>query len=171
MTSTITITHRLIRSFAPRIAGVLALGFISFAAAPVSAATDDDVRAFMDGYLKTFDTGHAAEIVSLYDAPLYMLAPNGDIRIYETSKDIRLTVKKWKKSMIGGGFDHTEWGVVNVRSLSDSTAIASTTFDRYSSKGKVYQRGGATYSLRKQDGAWKVFMIHIHTPENVLSFN
>ena len=100
-----------------------------------------------------------------------MLAPNGDLRAYDTPKDIRLTIKKWKRYMIHSGFEDSRWVALNVNRLTDGTAIASTAFERVNSRGQVYQRGGATYTLRKKDGKWVITLIHIHDPEAVLSLD
>ncbi len=141
-------------------------------ALPVRADADDpDVTAFMRNYLETFDHGHAREIVSHYDAPLFMLAPNGDLRTYETPRDIRLTIKKWKRYMLHSGFENSRWVALNVNRLTDGTAIASTAFERLNSRGQVYQQAGATYTLRKRDGKWVIMLIHIHGPEAVLALD
>lgn len=136
-----------------------------------AARAGSDVESFMRAYLGDFDNGHARDIAAHYNTPLYMLAPNGDLRVYETPKDIRLTVKKWKRYMIKGGFDHSEWVKLNVKAVTEGTALASTAFNRVDSRGQVFQRGGATYTLRKQDGEWKIFLIHIHGPDDVLSLD
>ncbi|MCY4003893.1 MAG: hypothetical protein OXF33_09345 [Rhodospirillales bacterium] len=141
-------------------------------ALPVQGATGDaEIDTFMRNYLETFDHGHAWEIVPLYDAPLFMLAPNGDLRAYETPKDIRLTIKKWKRYMFHGGFEDSRWVALNVKRLTEGTAIASTAFERLNSRGQVYQRGGATYTLRKKDGNWVITLIHIHDPDAVMSID
>ncbi len=133
------------------------------------AAGDAEIDTFMRNYLETFDHGHVREIVAHYDAPLLMLAPNGDLRAYETPKDIRLTIKKWKRYMFHGGFEDSRWVALNVKRLTDGTAIASTAFERLNSRGQVYQRAGATYTLRKKDGKWVIMLIHIHDPDAVIS--
>ncbi len=135
------------------------------------APGDPEIDSFMRNYLDTFDHGHARDIVAHYDAPLFMLAPNGDLRAYDTPKDIRLTIKKWKRYMIHSGFEDSRWVALNVNRLTDGTAIASTAFERVNSRGQVYQRGGATYTLRKKDGKWVITLIHIHDPEAVLSLD
>ena len=138
---------------------------------PASAAdTEQEVREFMNQYLDTFDNGYGREIIAHYDAPLMMLAPNGDLRTFKTEKDIRMTVKKWKMHMIRAGISRTEWVELNIKALSENTALASTVFDRYSTSGAVFQHAGATYSLRKTDGKWKIFLIQIHDPAAVIAF-
>ncbi|MEM7254835.1 MAG: DUF4440 domain-containing protein [Pseudomonadota bacterium] len=134
-------------------------------------STEEAVRAFMNTYLETFDSGHANQITAQYTAPMMMLAPNGDVRTYETQKNIRRTVKKWKRYLNHNGYDRSEWVSLNVRALSDDTAVASTVFDRYDTSGNVFQRGAATYTLRREDDQWKIWLIHIHNPDRVLAFN
>ena len=155
--------------FASRVA--IAATWVMLALPAQGATGDAEIDTFMRNYLETFDHGHAWEIVAHYDAPLLMLAPNGDLRAYETPKDIRLTIKKWKRYMIHGGFEDSRWVALNVKRLTDGTAIASTAFERLNSRGQVYQRAGATYTLRKKDGKWVIMLIHIHDPDAVMSFD
>ena len=73
--------------------------------------------------------------------------------------------------MFHGGFEDSRWVALNVKRLTEGTAIASTAFERLNSRGQVYQRGGATYTLRKKDGNWVITLIHIHDPDAVMSFD
>ena len=163
-------SDRNFRRPAGRIASAAAavLAAVAVSGAAPRAAADTGAESFMRDYLETFDHGHAREIIAHYDAPLYMLAPNGDLRSYETPKDIRLTVKKWKRYMLHSGFQDSRWVTLNVRELTEGTAVASTAFERVNTRGQVYQRGGATYTLRKKDGRWAIFLIHIHPPGEVM---
>ena len=138
--------------------------------APLAEA-NAEIESFMQGYLDTFDHGHARDIVAHYDAPLLMLAPNGDLRTYETPKNIRLTIKKWKRYMIHSGFEDSRWVTLNVKKLTEGTAVASTAFERLNTSGQVYQRGGATYTLRKKNGHWVITLIHIHDSSVVMSLD
>ena len=149
---------------------------ISFAALIVLPALEaradasDEIKEFMTTYRDAFDTGHNREIAAFYDAPFYMLAPNGDLRSYDTQKDVRQTVKKWRRYLAHYGFERTEWVTLNVKALSDGTGLVSSVLDRFNSKGERFHRGGATYTVHKRDGAWKIFLIHIHDPEAAIAF-
>ena len=139
---------------------------------PISAQADtaEDVTAFMNDYLHTFDTGHANEIKAFYDAPLFMMAPNGDLRAYEGDK-MRRTVKRWRFYLKHYGFERSEWHVLNVKALAEGIAVVSTVLDRFNPKGERFHRSGATYTLRKLDGTWKIFLIQIHEPDMVIAAN
>jgi ketosteroid isomerase-like protein len=137
-------------------------------AASAQADTADEVTAFMEDYLHTFDTGHANEIKAFYDAPLFMMGPTGDLRSYEGDK-MRRTVKRWRFYLKHYGFERSEWNVLNVNALAEGSAVVSTVVDRYNPKGERFHRSGATYTLRKQDGDWKIFLIQIHEPEMVIA--
>jgi ketosteroid isomerase-like protein len=132
------------------------------------ADTTEEVTEFMKDYLHTFDTGHADEIKAFYDAPLFMMGPNGDLRTYEGDK-MRRTVKRWRFYLRHYGFERSEWHVLNVNALAEGSAVVSTVVDRYNPKGERFHRSGATYTLRKQDGTWKIFLIQIHEPEMVIA--
>ncbi|MCH9671644.1 MAG: hypothetical protein K0U93_09370 [Gammaproteobacteria bacterium] len=157
------VNHLLIRAFA-------IFCMLAVSSGLVSAGTDDDVRAFMEGYLTTFDRGYAKDVSIHYAAPLMMLAPNGDVRTYDTPKKVRRTVKKWKRYLFHNGFERSAWVDLNVRALSDRTAIASTVFERFNTKGEMFQRGAATYTLRKEEDQWKIWLIHVHEPDKAFAF-
>ena len=136
--------------------------------ASARADTAEEVTEFMNSYLLTFDTGHANEIKVFYDAPLFMMGPNGDLRSYEGDK-MRRTVKRWRFYLKHYGFERSEWHVLNVNALAEGSAVVSTVVDRFNPEGERFHRGGATYTLRKQDGTWKIFLIQIHEPDMVIA--
>ena len=55
--------------------------------------------------------------------------------------------------------------------MSDDTALVSTVFNRIKNTGDLLYQGAATYTLLRQDGAWKIFLMHVHEPERALGFN
>jgi len=136
--------------------------------ASAHADTAEEVTEFMNSYLQTFDTGHANEIKAFYDAPLFMMGPNGDLRSYEGDK-MRRTVKRWRFYLKHYGFERSEWHVLNVNALAEGSAVVSTVVDRFNPEGERFHRSGATYTLRKQEGTWKIFLIQIHEPEMVIA--
>ena len=136
--------------------------------ASAHADTAEEVTEFMNSYLQTFDTGHANEHKAFYDAPLFMMGPNGDLRSYEGDK-MRRTVKRWRFYLKHYGFERSEWHVLNVNALAEGSAVVSTVVDRFNPEGERFHRSGATYTLRKQEGTWKIFLIQIHEPEMVIA--
>lgn len=154
-----------------RLARILILAVAALSAAESQADTRDEVRAFMQGYLQSFDSGYSRDIAAHYHAPMYMLAPNGNLQEFETTKQIQQTIKKWKRYLFQYGFDHTTWVALNVKPLSNSTALVSTVFDRITSSGTLLHRGAATYTVHRENGNWKIFLIHLHDSKNVLEFD
>ena len=149
---------------------MLGVGLAASAGASNREVTEAEIRAFMESYLETFNRGYSRQVVGHYDAPLFMMAPNGDVRSYDTERSIRMTVRDWKRQLIRSGFDHSEWEVLNVRSLGDGAGLASAVFKRLTGSGDVIQRGAATYTVHKKDGDWKIFLIQIHDPDDVIEF-
>lgn len=136
----------------------------------VNAEPDSEVITFMNYYLETFDTGHAGDITELYNDPFFMIAPNGDVRTFETEKGIRREIKQWKFYMKKEGVVDSRYLELNVKALSSDVAIASAVVDRFDDDGNVLAHTGATYSLLRREGAWKVFSIQIHDPDKILRF-
>lgn len=154
-----------------RMTWLLALAGFLLVAATAQADTKDDVLAFMNHYLDSFDTQNSHYIASLHHAPLYLLAPHGVLTAFETPEKIRRTMRRWRRTLNYNGYDHTEWVSVNVRPMSDDTAIVSTVFNRIKGTGERLFQGAATYTLLRQDGEWKIFLMHVHKPERALGFD
>ena len=152
-------------------AWLLALAGLFLLAAASQADTKDDVLAFMDHYLDSFDNQNSRYTASLHHAPFYLLAPHGVLTGFETPDKIRRTMRRWRRTLNYNGYDHTEWVSVNVQSMSDDTAIVSTVFNRIKGTGDLLFRGAATYTVLRQDGAWKIFLVHVHEPERALGFS
>ena len=160
--------HRARTAF--RMTWLLVLAAALLGAIAAQADTRDDVLAFMNHYLDSFDNQSSRYIASLHHAPLYLLAPHGILTEFETSEKIRRTVRRWKRTLNHSGYDHTEWVSVNVQPMSDDTALVSTVFNRIKSTGELLFQGAATYTLLRQDGEWKIFLMHVHEPERALGF-
>lgn len=148
---------------------VLAVAF--FAATTAQADTNDDVLAFMDHYLDSFDNQPSRYTASLHHAPMYLLAPHGVLTEFENSENIRRTLRRWRRHLNYNGYDHTEWVSVHVQPMSDDTAVVSTVFNRIKNTGELLFKGAATYTLLRQDGEWKIFLMHVHEPERALGFD
>ena len=152
-------------------AWLLAVAGILLLAATAQSDTREDVLAFMDHYLDSFDNENSRYTASLHHAPMYLLAPHGALTEFETTDKIRRTVRRWRRSLNFNGYDHTEWVSVNVQPMSDDTAIASTVFKRIKDNGDLLFEGAATYTLLRQDGEWKIFLMHVHEPERALGLD
>ena len=151
-------------------AGLLVMAGILLLAAIAQSDTRDDVLAFMDHYLDSFDNQPSRYTASLHHAPLYLLAPHGALTVFETPDKIRRTVRRWRRHLNFNGYDHTEWESVHVQPMSDDTAIVSTVFRRIKSTGELLFQGAATYTLLRRDGEWRIFLMHVHEPERALGF-
>ena len=161
--------HRARAAF--RMTWLLALAAVFLGAATAQADTKDDVLVFMNHYLDSFDNQNSRYTASLHHAPFYLLAPHGVLTAFETSEKIRRTVRRWRRNLNYNGYDHTEWVSVNVQPMSDDTAIVSTVFNRIKNTGELLFQGAATYTLLRQDGEWKIFLMHVHEPDRALGFD
>ena len=153
-----------------RITWLLALAAVLLGAATAQADTKADVLVFMNHYLDSFDNENSRYTASLHHAPFYLLAPHGVLTEFETTDKVRRTVRRWRRTLNYNGYDHTEWVSVHVQPMSDDTAIASTVFNRIKNTGELLFQGAATYTLLRQEGAWKILLMHVHEPERALGF-
>ena len=164
-------THEHRMGAAYRIAWLLSLAGILLVAATAQADAKDDVLVFMNHYLDSFDNQNSRYTASLHHEPFYLLAPHGILTAFETREKIRRTVRRWRRTLNYNGYDHTEWVSVNVQPMSADTAIVSTVFNRIKNTGELLFQGAATYTLLRQDGEWKIFLMHVHEPDRALGFD
>ena len=66
------------------------------------------------------------------------------------------------------GYARSDWSQLQVKVVSNGVAIASAMFIRYKTDGAELERLGATYVLRKTGDGWKIAVIVLHEPSNVL---
>lgn len=154
-----------------RTAWLTAIAAILLLATTAQSDTREDIRAFMDHYLDSFDNQPSRITAALHHAPMYLLAPHGVLTEFETSNNIRRTIRRWRRNLNFNGYDHTEWEAVNVQPMSDDTAIVSTVFRRIKNNGDLLFQGAATYTLLRRDGEWKIFLMHVHDPDRALGFD
>lgn len=151
---------------------VACVGFLLTLASVQSVQADShsDPESFMNHYLQTFDTGHIWEITPLYNDPFYMMAPSGEVKIFEGEKKIRKSIKDWKFHMRKAGVATSRYVQLSARALSADTALASAEVERADENGKVRANTGATYTLIRVDDQWKIYLIHLHSRDRVFNF-
>ena len=136
----------------------------------VHADSHLEAETFMNDYLDTFDTGHIWQITPLYNDPFFMMAPSGEVKVFDGTKKIKKSIKDWKFWMKKSGVATSRYVQLNVWALSPDPALASAEVERADEHGEIRANTGATYTLIRVDGQWKIYLIHLHLPDRVFNF-
>lgn len=145
---------------------------ICFVAASNPARAQDafeDVRQTLQAYEQAWSRHDAAAIAAFYFEPAMRVSQSGPIiRANRTEQETFFA--GYLRAIVGRGYEHSEWEMLNGRLLDAHTALASGIAVRYRADGTVLERVGLTYQLWKSGEGWKIFLSETHAPDTVLRF-
>jgi ketosteroid isomerase-like protein len=126
----------------------------------------DAIRRSYTEYFQVFQTLRPEAVASFYHVPCMALSPQG-VAVMTTSEEVRAFFGTMRTALQARHYARSERGDLQVKRLSDQTALVSTSVVRYATDGKELERFGATYLFRKTDAGWKIAVITIHDPGTV----
>lgn len=131
--------------------------------------TREEVGNFFDSYLAAF-AARDANLVSeqYFVAPMYLRTGN-EILLLESRESVIEHLGTVFSALSSQNYSRTEIATKNTCVLTDDAAIVSVVLRRYSSEGVVLLESGASYSIVKLGGSWRIPMASVHTPEMVVS--
>jgi len=123
-------------------------------------------NALLD-YFNAFISLDAKRIVVHFDEPFMWVSA-----ATSASLATRADAESWLTPLLARlkerGYGRSDWPQLQVKSVNSGLAIASAMFIRYKTNGAELERLGATYVLRKAGDQWKIAVIVLHDPSNVL---
>ena len=123
----------------------------------------DAIRRTYDEYFQVFQTLRPEAVASFYHVPCMALSPQG-VSVMTTSEEVRALFRTMRTALQARHYARSERGDLQVKLLSDQTALVSTRVVRYATDGKELEQFGATYLFRRTEGGWKIAVITIHDP-------
>jgi arsenate reductase len=127
--------------------------------------TDAIGRAYAE-YFQVFQTLRPEAVASFYHVPCMALSPQG-VAVMTTLEEVRAFFRTMRTALQARHYARSERGELQVRLLSNQTALVSTRVVRYATDGKELEQFGATYLFRKTEAGWKIAVITIHDPGTV----
>lgn len=153
----------------------IALALILVLAHPVTVLGLDnsdirvEVEKFFDSYLAAFSARDAKLVGEQYFmAPMY-LRTGKEMLLLESKEKVIEHLNSVFSALSDSNYSRTEIATKNACVLTDDAAIVSVVLRRYNSKGEVLLESGASYSIVKLGGSWRISMASVHTPEMVVS--
>ena len=130
-------------------------------------ALKKEVNAFMDHYWELWSAGRIDRLVAEIYHPFGQLSNTGHASI----EQMKATFPATRKTLVDGGYGHSQMPVRNVCILSPTVAVISGRGMRYLTDGKVMGEFGWTYTLIKGTDGWKMVSIYSHDPKKALTCN
>jgi len=119
------------------------------------------IRRTYTEYFQVFQTLRPEAVASFYHVPCMALSPQG-VTVMTTSEEVRAFFRTMRTALQARHYARSERGALEVKLLSDQTALVSTRVKRYATDGKELEQFGATYLVRKTDAGWKIVVTTIH---------
>ena len=126
----------------------------------------DAIRRTYDEYFQVFQTLRPEAVATFYHVPCMALSPQGVV-VMTTTEEVRALFRTMRTTLQERRYGRSEYRGLQVKLLSDQTALVSTRVVRYATDGKELEQFGATYILRKTDDGWKIAVITIHDPDRL----
>lgn len=145
------------------------IAFATFGPAASGADGEDAIRQTLQAYEQAWSRHDAHAVAGFYYEPAMRVGKGGPV-VRPTQADQESFFEGYLRSMVGRGYDRSEWESLEVRLLDAQTALASGIAVRYRADGSVLERVAVTYHLWNSDKGWRIFLSATHAPESVLQF-
>lgn len=149
--------------------GLFCVAFAAFCSVASAADGEDAIRQTLQAYEQAWSRHDAHAVASFYFEPAMRVGKAGPV-VRPTRADQQAFFEGYLRSIVGRGYDRSEWESLEVRLLDAQTGLASGIAVRYRADGSVLERVAVTYSLWSTDQGWKIFLSATHAPETVLHF-
>lgn len=123
-----------------------------------------DVAKFLTGYYDTFSTLDIESIAPFFNEPCVFISSLG-VTDAPTHHAVRDVFRAIAEGLRAKGYSRSELANLNVKSMSDTTSLASGLAIRYRLDGSELERVGVTYIVQKSDKGWRIVVTVIHDPD------
>ena len=133
------------------------------------AAADDDraaIESVIHGYFDAFSCD-VAKAAAFFGEPT-LLASLDRVATLDTRAAVETWLMELRARLAPLGYAHSRVVDSRVKFLNATTALCSMTRIRMAADGTELPRGGATYLLRKHDGAWKIHALIATDPDKLV---
>lgn len=142
-----------------------------------SATESEDVAAIQTlfaNYMQKYNHYLVSQQLSaepiLYADQVMLISASRGPSVLETEV-LNKQVERFLSALKENGVASVRWEKVHVSLLGDTLALASNVAVRYTEKGDVYNRVGATYYLFKTEQGWRISAFSVHDADKVLAYN
>ena len=135
--------------------------------------THSEVAAFMEGYYGMFapelleDTRCFDSLVACFDLPFIVVT--GTETLVQDESTLRQALPDGLTIYIGFGWAFTDSDYVQVLDVNPNLAFVTKNFFRRRGDGTVFEEGGATYTVIKCDGSWRIAAVAMHGAQDRLT--
>ena len=128
---------------------------------------EEEVSVMLDSYTASFAGKRAEEVAFFFHIPMTTIFDTGVVAL-DTGTDVIRYVQSIQNRLVEMDYAYSEWTKFQIKELTSSLVIASTSAARYDGNGGLIAETGSTYVLRKTEDGWKIVTFINHDPDQVL---
>ena len=131
---------------------------------------DDEaaVTRVLADYYSAFSTLDVQAILPYYHEPCLLVSPQGVVAA-PTHAAMEAAFAPMREGLRARGYGRSELGMLHVKQLSATAALASGVAVRYRADGQELERVGVSYLLHKaDDDRWTIAVTVSHDPDKVV---
>ena len=135
----------------------------------MNASSQAPITDFMYRYCAAFRPGNVAEIVSFFHCPLTFLH-GGTPHVFASQANLQVLFGDLLAALAQRNFKASKLDCLNCVEVANGVFFVSATFTRYATSGDILERVGATYTVTRTGGDFKIAAVVAHDAEAVITF-
>ena len=121
-------------------------------------------------YFTVFQMGDPRAITPYYHVPSLFLSPAGSYAL-SSLREAELFFERLIYALKARGYARSVLTDLQVKPLTEDLALVNVRGERWKRDGELLERISALYTMRKQDGAWRIAAATMYDPERPLSLS
>ena len=130
-------------------------------------ANESEVLKTFNEYLLASFSLDAKRVATYYDEPFMVVTPGGSLAIASRA-DVEAFLSPGFKDLQQAGYAKTEFPELKSRSLGNGLEVISGRGVRIKADGTELATFGLTYIWREHPDGWKMAVMTVHDPKNLL---
>jgi len=164
-------TNRILNTMAKKLTLAIYFLFIQSASAQQydNALITEEIEKFYSEYVTAFTTQQIDQLADNYMiGPLYVRYDLGTV-LLQNKEAVISHMNSVYSELSKQSYARSEILATNICVLNDTSVLVSVGFRRFDSSENVILESGATYSIIKIDGKWRLAMMSVHDAKNIIS--
>ena len=128
-----------------------------------------DIRALYGRVTEHFSAGNVDALRACFHLPLLITSPDGVVLVADDN-DFQTVFGGTIEQLRNNGFTRSAIERQQIRAFSPNTALTSVLWVRYRGED-ILERLGATYTLTRSEGTWRITALLTHEPDAVLDLD
>ena len=125
------------------------------------------VTTVLEAYYRAFSTLEVEAVLPYFHEPTVLIGPQG-VYAAPTRTELGAALAPVMEGFRTRGYGRSELSRLRVHLLSATASLASGVAFRYKTDGQELDRAGVTYLLHKTESGWKIAVIVLHDPKEIM---